>query len=196
MQHCHQGEKFRLIQEKIFPLNKTNSKFVKIGYSLFDDFKISYILWDIKYNIHICLNLHDIVRIQLFLSSDDSSQTSVELSATNLYRDEKYQTLYHIKDRSTPTKLSFKNETLNTLIQSKHIYQFPTQSLDFVKKADNIIEILKNELNEKNLTEKKLRDYYYEIQNKMKIQDNFFLSELVYKFPSSLLTVANQSYPY
>jgi hypothetical protein len=196
LDRCHSGEKFRLINELIFPLNKTNYKYVKIGYSPFDDYKTNYILWDIKYNIQIRLTLHDIFRIHLYLSSDYSPQTTVELSSTNLFRDGKYQNLYHIEDRTSPTKLSFTEETLKTLAQSKHIYHYPTRCRNFVKKANNIIEILNNELYKPNLTEKELKDYYHEIHNKMEVQDKFFLSELIYKFPTSLMSVAKESKPY
>jgi hypothetical protein len=30
---CHIGEKFRLVDELIFPLNKSNTKYMKIGYT-------------------------------------------------------------------------------------------------------------------------------------------------------------------
>jgi hypothetical protein len=187
---CHKGEKFRLINELLFPLNKSNTKYVKIGYSPHDNFTLALILWDVKTNNQIFLTLHDIFRIQLFLMATVTN-FNADLSTANIYRDTKYQTLFHIQEKNGVKKLSFTECTLKTLVQSKHIYQYPIQMPEFLVKANSIIDILKNNFNFNNLnfTEKELREHFNEIHNQMVEKDRIFLSQMIYKFPSTLLTI-------
>jgi flagellin-specific chaperone FliS len=111
---------------------------------------------------------------------------NADLSTANIYRDTKYQTLFHIQEKNSLKKLSFTEETLKTLVQSKHIYQFPIQKDEFLNKANNIIDILINNLN---FSGKDLRENFNEIHDMMVEKDRIFLSQLIYKFPSTLITI-------
>jgi hypothetical protein len=119
--------------------------------------------------------------------SDESS----ELSTAHIFHNKKNPSLYHIQEKITMKTLSFMNETMKTLVQSKHLYQYPLQNTDYLNKADNIVELLNNDCNGKILTDNDLRNLLESIHEKMNVQDKIFLSELIYKFPSTILTVVN-----
>jgi glucan phosphoethanolaminetransferase (alkaline phosphatase superfamily) len=58
------------------------------------------------------------------------------------------------------------NETKMTLVQSKHLYQYPLQNLDYLRKADNIIEILNSDQSGNSLTSSDLRNMFNNIHEK------------------------------
>jgi hypothetical protein len=165
---------------------------VTVGFTPHDDFKLRFILWDIKTDKRICLDLHDIFKIQMFLLENTYSNSFLELTTAQMFHNSRNASLYHIQEKTTMKTLSFTDETMKNLVKSKHLYQYPLQNLDLLRKADNIIEILNNEHNEKCLTNNDLRNLFESIHEKMSTQDKIFLSELIYKFPSTLLAVINK----
>ncbi len=63
---------------------------------------------------------------------------------------------------------------------------------EFLKKGNDIIDILMNNFNLDKITEKYLRENFNEIHEKMIEKDRIFLSELIYKFPSTLITIVKK----
>jgi hypothetical protein len=149
-------------------------------------------LWDIKSNKQIILDLQDIFKIQIFLTQNKSSNTFLELSTANMHHNTRNAALYHIQEKITMKTISITNETMTTLVQSKHLYQYQQQNLDFLRKADNIIEILNSDQSGNCLTSNDLRKMFDNIHEKMSVQDKIFLSELIFKFPTTLLAVINK----
>jgi hypothetical protein len=189
--HCHAGEKFRLAGEVIFPLNKSNTKYVTVGFTPHDDFKLRFMLWDLKSDKRISLDLSDIFKIQIFLSENSCSNTFLELTTAQIYHNARNTSVYHIREKTTMKTISFTDETLQNLVQSKHLYQYPTQNLDLMGKADNIAELF-SEYNGKCLTNNDLRSLFQSVCEKMSNQDKIFLGEMIFKFPSTLLAVINK----
>jgi site-specific recombinase XerD len=167
-------------------------KYVTVGFNPHDDFKIQFILWDIKSNKQIILDLQDIFKIQIFLTQNKCSNTFLELSTANMHHNTRNAVLYHIQEKTTMKTISTTHETMMTLVQSKHLYQYPLQNLDFLRKADNIIEILNSDQSGSCLTSNDLRKMFHNIYDKMVVQDKIFLSELIFKFPTTLLAVINK----
>jgi hypothetical protein len=149
-------------------------------------------LWDIKSNKQIILDLQDIFKIQIFLTQNKSTNTFLELSTANMHHNTRNAALYHIQEKITMKTISITNETMTTLVQSKHLYQYLPQNLDFLRKADNIIEILNSNQSGNCLTSDDLRNMFNNIHEKMTVQDKIFLSELIFKFPTTLLAVINK----
>jgi hypothetical protein len=186
---CHRGEEYRLFEEQLYPLNKSNTKFVKIGYSPFDDFKLKFNLWDVALNKEIMLEMHDIINMQMFLSSPAVQGASIELSTSDLFYNRTNPELLHIKEKNTHKLLSFKVETLYNLVRAKHVYQFAMRRNDLREKACNAIHILSEKMNGQKLTENELRAYYEEVSVQMANTDRIFLSEFMWKFPTTYLAM-------
>jgi hypothetical protein len=186
---CHRGEEFRLFEEQIYPLNKSNTKYLKIGYSPFDNFKLKFVIWDVATNKEIIMEMHDIVSMQLFLMTDTIQRTSIELSSAELVYNRTNHDLIHIIEKNTHKLLSFHVATLKNLVLSKQIYQFPMRRSDLASKADDVVKIMKTKVVGYDLNECEIRTYYEGIIAKMINPDRIFLGEFIFKFPTTFLAV-------
>jgi hypothetical protein len=182
---------FRLFEEQLFPLNKSNSKYLRVGFTPHDQFKVKFILWDIATNKQILLEMHDIINIQLLIMTDTIKDGVLDLSTSTVFYNTNRANLIHIKEHITQKTLTFHEETLKNLVQSKHIYQFPMMRHDMVLKGDNIVKIISELTRGITIDENSLRTYFDTIHDKMVIKDKKFLGELLYKFSSTLLTILN-----
>jgi hypothetical protein len=192
LNYCHPGEKFRLLQETLYQLNKSNSKYVKVGYSPFDDFKLQFHLWDKSTDIHITLSLSDLVKIRLFLSRDYKFEpNSLILSKSNLYVSEHNTRLLYLIDNDSKMKLTFQVETLQNLVKFKQFYAYTKINFDFEESANEIVHILSAWKTEDEYDKKQMQDLYHKIVENMKTNNKFILAELMYKFPTTLLSIVN-----
>jgi hypothetical protein len=181
-----------LLQETIYPLNKSNSKYVKVGYSPFDEFKLQFHLWDKTSDINITLSLTDLVKVRIFLKKDYKFEPNVlNLSKSTLYVSEQNTRILFLIDHLTQLKLTFQVETLQNLIQFKHFYAFTKFNVDFEEAANEIINILTAMKTEDKYDKQQIQELYHKIKDNMKSNNRFILSELLYKFPTTLLSVVN-----
>jgi hypothetical protein len=162
-----------------------------VGFTPHDQFKIRFIVWDIPTDKQILLEMHDIINIQLFIMTNTIQGGLLELSTSTVFYNTNRPNLIHIKEHATQKTLTFHEETLKNLVQSKNIYQFPMMRHDMIQKADNVVKIMRNLTRGITLDEISLRTYFDTIHEKMDIKDKKFLGELLYKFSSTLLTILN-----
>jgi hypothetical protein len=152
---------------------------------------LKYVIWDVPSNKEISLQLQDIVSIQLFLSTDHNQASSLELSSSKLVFNKNRVNLIHLIEKNTYKMLSFHQDTFNNLIFAKYIFLFSGIRIDLIDKSNDVVNILKNIVSEKQIEDNQLYDFYEKIIHKMVMPDRLFLGELMFKFPTTLLTVVN-----
>jgi hypothetical protein len=187
LEQCHKGEEFRLFDERIYPLNKSNTKYLKVGYSPFDNFNLRYVIWDIMTNKEIILHLYDIVSLQLYLNSVSTRSNDYELTTAIVRVNKNNPELFHIIEKGTHKLMSFATKTLLNLVQAKQLYQFEMCRPDLMTQADECVEILSELSLALALKETHLDEYFENICGKTKLRDRVFLGELISKFPTTFL---------
>jgi hypothetical protein len=187
LDRCHKGEEFRLFDERIYPLNKSNTKYLKVGYSPFDNFNLKYVIWDVLTNREICLQLFDIVSIQLYLDSTAARVQDYELSTAFVRPNNTHDNLLHIIEKGTHKMLSFQVGTLKNLVQAKQLYQFEMSRPDLMEKADECVAILSELCLSSNITPYDIDNYFEKLTDKTKSRDRVFIGELFSKFPTTFL---------
>jgi hypothetical protein len=158
-----------------------------VGYSPFDNFNLKYVIWDVATNREICMQLFDIVSLQLYLNSVPRHTTDYELTTAFVRQNRNDPNLFHIIEKSTHKMLSFHSKTLMNLVHAKQLYQFNMSRPDIMEKADECVEILSELKLSHDINVENLDNYYENICEKTATRDRIFLGELINKFPSTFI---------
>ena len=148
-------------------------------------------MWDIQSNKEILLQHEDLVSIQQFLTSDYNKTNTLELSNSRIAFNTNRKDLIHLIERKTFKILTLHQDTLHNLIYAKYIFLFSARRADLADKANDVINIFNNIIQETNITEIQLSGFYENILQNMIIPDRLFLGELISKFPNTILSILN-----
>lgn len=193
MKSSHPNEKYHLLDENIIPLNRSNTKWLKIGYSPHRSFNLAFVFWDQPTNNMILLPAYDFHNLGIFLDPDSDRNSDHDLSTAILRFNRKNPEIVHIIEKNTFKMISFLEKTLQNMLNIEHLYHYKPNQISYLHKV--------------NLYTQKLREHTLydkiELNDLPKLIDKVFIStedrrligEFVTKFPTSLINVASLPIP-
>jgi hypothetical protein len=186
-----------LLQEVYYPLNKTNTKFVKIGYNWFADFQPTLILWDRVTNGQIFITVNDLYEISLFVKGNlyaPEQPEIVHLHYCDLtsFNDSSKNNLRILRfsERQGNSNIYCAEGTVRTMLEYQHLYAHNKQNVKLRVICENFIHTVKNMYKDVN-NYSELTQIFEDLTTLIGKDNSSVVAEILYKFPLTISKFLN-----
>jgi hypothetical protein len=188
----------RTLEEMYFPLNKSSTKFIRVGYNMFNCFEIVFVLWDRVTNNSINLQLHDLFRINLFVTgsyTDATESRKMPLSSAVITDYLKGDTrIIRFTNLIGDTSLSCTEATIKTLTSLTILYQYERFNIDLQRTVEDIFHFLRSDKCYEFKTLNDMSRNFSYIVDGVGTEHRKTVAELFYKFPESTIAIAKKQF--
>lgn len=188
------SEKYRLLSETHFPLNKSSTKFIRLGYNWFDDFHPAMVLWDRVTNGQIFLTPRDLCHINLFVSGTyySNNQQDKEMQLTNaIIKDYMKGDLRIIKfiEHHGTSQIACSEATVKTMLKYQNLYLHTRQNIELRFIVEELFNFLNTSECDHIKTHSDLSKNFSFIAEGIGSENTNTLAEIFYKFPETTTAI-------